>query len=332
VRSVLIVPALVVGLGLSAVASAERSATPPGSTSTAATSPQPAQIGFCPPSPQGGVSSPPCRKPPNLSAGARRAALLTGGAVQSVQTGEKGRTQVRFTLDHLYGRARKLLHGLGREAALAELPAGAPVIGPDGAPVDASLLADALAVRVRGRVLEARRWDLGEEGTALPTIRASRVQILGLASTGEEGDTSGDASTCDVFGTCDSDPCADGSCGLPTVEEPPPPPATSPVTSIARFIGEVTAVDAVAGNVTLHVVTVENLPGDQSEDDFDGDAVTFTFGPDATFAVTPDRSGDGAGNLADIAVGDLAKVDVEANDRLPVGSPLAAVFIDSRAP
>jgi hypothetical protein len=31
-------------------------------------------------------------------------------------------------------------------------------------------------------------------------------------------------------------------------------------------------------------------------------------------------------------VGDLAKVDVEANDRLPVGSPLTAVFIDSRAP
>jgi hypothetical protein len=137
------------------------------------------------------VSSPPCCKPPNLPPGARRAALLTGGAVQSVQSGEKGRTQVRFTLDHLYGRARKLLRGLGRETALAELPAGATVIGPDGAPVDASRLPAALAVPVRGRVFDARRWDLGEEGIALPTIRASRVQIVGLASTGEEGDASG---------------------------------------------------------------------------------------------------------------------------------------------
>ena len=82
----------------------------------------------------------------------------------------------------------------------------------------------------------------------------------------------------------------------------------------------------------MHVVTVENLPGDQSEDDFDGDHVTFTFGPNATFEVKPDRNGDGAGNLADIAIDDLAKIDVEANDRLPVGAPLAAVFIDSRAP
>jgi hypothetical protein len=49
--------------------------------------------------------------------------------------------------------------------------------------------------------------------------------------------------------------------------EPAPPADTSPATSIARFIGEVTAVDAGAGSVALHVVTVENLPGDQSEDD-----------------------------------------------------------------
>ena len=93
-----------------------------------------------------------------------------------------------------------------------------------------------------------------------------------------------------------------------------------------------TPVDAAAGKVTLHVVAVETVSGDQSEDDFDGDNVTFTFGPNGTFGVTPDRNGDGAGNLANIAVGDLAKVDVEATDRLRVGSSLTAVFIDSRAP
>jgi hypothetical protein len=82
------------------------------------------------------------------------------------------------------------------------------------------------------------------------------------------------------------------------LREPAPPADTSPTTSIARFIGEVTAVDAAAGSVALHVVTVENLPGDQSEDDFDGDNLTFTFGPNATFEVTPDRTGDGAGSLA----------------------------------
>ena len=330
-RSLFIILALVAGLGLCALASAHRAATPPGSTSTEAAPSPPSQIGFCPPNPQGGVSSPPCRKPPSLSAGAHRTALLTGGAVQSVETTERGHTQVRFTLDHLYGRARKLLRGLGRETALAELPTSARVIGPDGSSVDAGRLPDALAVRVRGRVLDARRWALGAEGTALPTIRASRIQIVGLASTGGDEDTSGDGSSCDVVGTCDSDPCADGSCGLPTVEEPPPAD-TAPAVSIARFIGEVAAVDAAAGTVTVHVVTVENLPGDQSEDDFDGDHVTFTFGPNATFEVKPDRNGDGAGNLADIAIDDLAKIDVEANDRLPVGAPLAAVFIDSRAP
>jgi hypothetical protein len=98
-------------------------------------------------------------------------------------------------------------------------------------------------------------------------------------------------------------------------------------------VEEVSAVDGAGGTVTVHVVTVENLAGDQSEDDFDGDDVTFILGPSATFEDKPDRNGDGAGNLADIAVDDLAKVDVEANDRLPVGTaPLTAVFIDSRAP
>jgi hypothetical protein len=93
-----------------------------------------------------------------------------------------------------------------------------------------------------------------------------------------------------------------------------------------RFIGEVSAVDGAGGTVTVHVVTVENLAGDQSEDD--GDDVTFTLGPSATFEAKPDRNGDGAGNLADIAVDDLAKVDVEAND----GSPLTAVFTSTAAP
>jgi hypothetical protein len=79
---------------------------------------------------------------------------------------------------------------------------------------------------------------------------------------------------------------------------PKPASNTSPATSIARFIGEVTADDAAAGKVTLHVVAVETVSGDQPEDDFDGDNVTFTFGPNATFGVTPDRTGDGAGNLA----------------------------------
>ena len=40
-----------------------------------------------------------------------------------------------------------------------------------------------------------------------------------------------------------------------------------------------TPVDAAAGKVTLHVVAVETVSGDQSEDDLDGDNVTFAFGP-----------------------------------------------------
>jgi hypothetical protein len=336
VRALLVVPALAAGLGAAVATAASTPSTTTSATDTSTV--PPSTIGFCPPpSPGGAPTAPttptaPCRKPPTLSSGTRRAALLVGGAVQSTQTSPKGRPQVRFTLDHLYGRARKLLHGLGRETAVADIPGGAQLIGPDGSAVDPTRLVDATAIHVRGRVLEPAKWVVGDEGTALPTIRATRVQLVGLASSGVD-DGSGDTTSCDVLGTCVPDPCADGSCALPP-ELPIDvlPTEAAPAPPLARFIGEVTARDTAAGTVTLHVVTVENLPGDQSEDDFDGDKVTFKFGSDAVFQVKPDRSGDGSPNLADIQPDDLAKIDVPATDKLPTGVTLTAVFIDSRAP
>jgi len=258
--------------------------------------------------------------------------MVVAGAVQqpvpaSAGAGDARSVTVRFSLDHLYGRASTLLRPLSREPALARVPSRLRIAGPDGAAIAAGRLSAAVRVRLRVRLVSPRSWEVGAEGTALPTFRVLRIQVVRLRG--------GDAGSC-ADATCTT---ADGTSndGM-TTEEPPPdgqapaPEDDSPPQVQSRFIGEVCGVDAGTGTVTLHVVAVEGLPDDQTEDDFDGDMVTFAFAADAGYQVSPDRDGDGTSGLADVAVYDLARIDVYTTGPLPVGQTLQAAGLQSRAP
>jgi hypothetical protein len=111
--------------------------------------------------------------------------------------------------------------------------------------------------------------------------------------------------------------------------EPAPPADTSPATSIARFIGEVTAVDAGAVSVALHVVTVENLPGDQSEDD---STATTSLSPSVPTRRSRSYPTAPATAPATSPTSRWATSPRSTSRRTTdsrVGSPLTAVFIDA---
>ena len=213
---------------------------------------------------------------------------------------------------------------------LAQVSPKTIVVGLDGQALDASRISDATTVRVRGRLLDPRRWTIGADGSALPTLRISRVQLLtpgdGTIPGGGEGS-----------GSRRPAPARSPILAGMRARSRPTPRSRRPRTlrralNTSRFIGEVRAVDTNAGTFTLYVVAAEGLPANQSEDDFDGRQIVFRAGSDTVWQIKPDRDGNGTGGLGDMRVDDLVKADVNGYGSVPVDQPLPAAFVDSRAP
>lgn len=154
-------------------------------------------------------------------------------------------------------------------------------------------LADADAVEVRGRLLPPKRWEINEDGYAVPTIRAKRIYITesGASSQDTAGrDSSGSDGACkpgytSAAGTCTSQQA--GGESYPALEG-----------SGWRYSGTVSKVDA-AGLVTI---TVRETTSDVNPQWQLDRAITFRIG-NGTKLSGPDTDGDGQVTLADIQPG-----------------------------
>ena len=337
-RALALLSALVAGLGISTVALGHDSAGKPKTATTSTTDTTeaaPTALGFCPAAKTTSSGGTPrragpagCRPLPKISARARKRALVFLGTIQSGAGDPSGGLQI--SVDKLVGSARHRLKVLAGNLMLAQVSPKTIVVGLDGQALDASRISDATTVRVRGRLLDPRRWTIGADGSALPTLRISRVQLLTPGDGTIPG--GGGEGSCEAAGTCPvTDPCGD-ACTVPTDTEITPTEDTSPALNTSRFIGEVRAVDTNAGTFTLYVVAAEGLPANQSEDDFDGRQIVFRAGSDTVWQIKPDRDGNGTGGLGDMRVDDLVKADVNGYGSVPVDQPLPAAFVDSRAP
>jgi hypothetical protein len=354
-RPLALLLALIAGLTLSAVAlgsnsgnsadttstGTSTSTTTTGGPTTIGTQPPPAPTaGYCPETlPPGAAKPAQCRRLPHISSKARRINLLVSGPVQSTQTEPNGTdTLVRFSMNRLFGRAHKLLRRIGGEASIADVPAKLKIIGPDGSAMDAGQLSDAAKVRVRGRMVDPRKWVIGDEGTALPTMRVHRLQVVTMnGDSSGGGDASGD---CVVDGTCSdssTEVCPDDICSTSDVSTLPEDGSTdsTPVSYLVNFYGFVERVDQGSGTITVKVAWVDGLPNDQERSDFRAKDVTFTTNADTTYDVAPDRNPNGVGDLGDIAPesapgkldGDSVRVDVVTSDRLPLDQSITASAI-----